>query len=66
LLGNIVAGCRRVWVISAFQPNQASRQVEAVLRAHFAEHRDRGFGFVHAVLFTDLMVRSPDHQRDCR
>lgn len=66
LLGNIVAGCRRVWVISAFQPNHASRQVEAVLRAHFTEHGERGFGFVHAELFAGRIVRSPDDQRDCR
>jgi mannosyltransferase len=66
LLDNIVAGYRRVWVISAFQPNRASRQAEAALEAHFHEHGDRSFGFVHADLFADRIPRPPDQRRDRR
>jgi mannosyltransferase len=60
LLDTIVAGYGRVWVISAFQPNRASRQIEAMLEAHYREHGVRSFGFVHADLFADRIVRSPD------
>jgi len=60
LLDNIVARYRRVWVISAFQPNRASRQADAVLRAHFSEHEDRSFGFVHADLFADRILSPPN------
>ncbi len=60
LLNNISAGYGRVWVLSAFQPNRASRQAGAVLRAHFREQGDRNFGFVHADLFADRIVRAPD------
>jgi mannosyltransferase len=66
LLDNIVAGYRRVWVISAFRPNPASRRAEAVLRAHFGEPGDRRFGFVHADLFVDRLMPSPDQPRDGR
>jgi mannosyltransferase len=62
LLDNIVAGYRRVWVISAFQPNRASRQVEATLSAHYREREDRNFGFVRADIFAD---RNLCQQRDC-
>jgi mannosyltransferase len=66
LLDGIVAGYRRVWVISAFQPNRASRQAEAVLTAHFNEHGNRRFGFVHADLFAERIVGPPDQPRDGR
>jgi hypothetical protein len=56
LLDNIVASYKRVWVISAFQPNRASRQTDAVLRSHFSEHRGQNFGFVHADLFADRIL----------
>jgi len=56
LLDKIVAGYGRVWVISAFQPNRASLQVEQELRAHFREHGERSFGFVNADLFTGQML----------
>jgi hypothetical protein len=62
LLDKIVAGYKRVWVISAFQPNQTSRRVEAALRDRFREHGDRSFGFVHADLFADPIRRPPDHK----
>jgi hypothetical protein len=63
LLENLVAKYRRVWVLSAFQPNRASRQAEAVLRNHFSEYRDRSFGFVHAYLFADHIPYA-DHQQE--
>jgi len=49
----IIADGRRVWVISAFQPDRLSRQVEADLSAHFPLHRYFAFGFVHEDLFAD-------------
>jgi mannosyltransferase len=51
LLANMAAGFQRVWVLSAFQPNQASRTTEVVLRSHFREHGDQSFGFVHTEWF---------------
>ena len=66
LLDNLAAGYERVWVISAFQPNSASRQVEAVLKTHFSEHEDRNFGFVHADLFAGRIAHPSDQQRDGR
>jgi mannosyltransferase len=65
LLDKIASEYRRVWVISAFQPNRASRQVEAVLRSHFREYGERDFGFVHADLFGDGIV-APEQLRDSR
>ncbi|MGA9966931.1 MAG: glycosyltransferase family 39 protein [Terriglobales bacterium] len=53
LLSNIVAGYERVWVISAFQPNPASRRAEAPLAASFREYSERSFGFVRADLYAD-------------
>ena len=64
LLDKIIAGYGRVWVISAFQPNRASLQVEAALRAHFREHGDRSFGFVHADLFTGQMLNPPTQSKE--
>jgi mannosyltransferase len=64
LLDSLAAGYRRVWVISAFQPNSASRKVDAVLRSRFREHGDRSFGCVHADLFANPMLRLPDQQGD--
>lgn len=66
LLDKLAAGYKRVWVISAFQPNSASRQVEAVLKTHFSEHEDRNFGFVHADLFAGRIAHPSDQQRDGR
>jgi hypothetical protein len=40
-------------VISAFQPNPASRRAEAPLAANFSEHSERSFGFVRADLYAD-------------
>jgi len=57
LLDKIVTGYKRVWVVSAFQPNRASRPVEATLTGHFRGHEDQSFGFVHADLFVDQIVR---------
>lgn len=65
LLDNIAKGYRRVWVVSAFQPNRASRQVEAELSSHFREREERNFGFVHADIFGGQMVCQPDSQREC-
>jgi mannosyltransferase len=65
LLDNISAGYRRIWVISAFQPNQASRAVEAVLRPHFSEHSNRSFGFVQTDLFADRIVCRPNQAGAC-
>jgi hypothetical protein len=53
LLDNIVSGYERVWVISAFQPNPASRRVEAPLAVNFREHSERSFGFVRVGLYAD-------------
>jgi mannosyltransferase len=53
LLNNIVAGCERVWVISAFQPNPVSRRAEAPLAANFREYSERSFGFVRVDLYAD-------------
>jgi mannosyltransferase len=64
LLDNIVAGYRRVWVISAFQPNRASRQAEAVLSFHFSGHEDRSFGFVHADLYADRILPTTDQRKE--
>ena len=64
LLHTIAAGYRRVWVVSAFQPNRASRQVEAMLQAHFRERGDQNFGFVHADLFSDRIASPADQPRN--
>jgi mannosyltransferase len=53
LLNNIVGSYERVWVISAFQPNPASRRAEAPLAASFREYSERSFGFVHADLYAN-------------
>jgi mannosyltransferase len=53
LLDGIIARHRRVWVISAFQPDRLSRQAEANLGAHFSLHRRVAFGFVREDLFAD-------------
>ena len=66
LLDNIVSGYGRVWVVSAFQPNRASRRTEAVLRSHFSEHGDRSFGFVRVGLFAGRNSCPPDQQSGCR
>jgi mannosyltransferase len=58
LLSNIVAGYERVWVISAFQPNPASRRAEAPLAASFREYSEQSFGFVRADLYADKIPPS--------
>jgi mannosyltransferase len=58
-LDDIIGGCRRVWVISAFQPDRLSRQVDATLRTHFSVQKSFAFGFVREDLFADSAVRSP-------
>jgi len=57
LLDKIAAGHNRVWVVSAFQPNQASCQVDAGLASRFRAREARSFGFVHAKLFADPIFR---------
>lgn len=42
---------KRVWLITALQPNAHSDQVRAVLRASLREEAHRNFGFVRADLF---------------
>jgi len=54
LIGSIASRYQRVWVISAFQDNGASRKVDAELRTHFSEERRLNFGFVHVDLLTIL------------
>lgn len=66
LLDKLADGYKRLWVISAFQPNSASRQVNALLRARFREHGDKRFGFVHADLFASPTPSLPDQQTDSR
>lgn len=53
LLDKIFTGYKRVWVISAYQPNQYSLPAEVALKAHFSQHGDRRFGFVRVELFHD-------------
>ncbi len=59
LLSNIVVGYERVWVVSAFQPNLASRRSEAPLAAKFGEHSERKFGFVHTDLYANKILPAP-------
>lgn len=61
-LDGIVAGCTRVWVISAYQPDRLSRQVDATLRAYFSVHKNFAFGFVREDLFADPAVGSSVEQ----
>jgi mannosyltransferase len=64
LLGDIAGRYRRVWVITAFLPNRAGRQVDAMLRAHFNKTEDHSFGFVRTDLFTDpIAQRSQSTER---
>ncbi len=51
LLDELSALNNRLWVISAFRPNQASRSVELQLQKCFRENSTLEFGFVHAELF---------------
>ncbi len=62
LLNEIVAGYKRVWVITAFQPNQHSLPTETALKAHFSEYEERSFGFVRAELFADKIPVTTDHE----
>lgn len=69
-LDRIIASYSRVWVVSAFQIDRRSREVETALRAHFSLHDDFVFGFVREDLFSGPTVHSrnaqpPDH-RPCR
>jgi mannosyltransferase len=57
-LDGIIVRCRRVSVISAFQPDRLSRQVEAKLGVHFSSHRNFAFGFVRVDLFADPIAGS--------
>ena len=41
----------RVWVVSAFQPDSASRRVAALLGRHFNDYVARNFGFLRVQLF---------------
>ncbi|MBV8051687.1 MAG: hypothetical protein JOZ80_10890 [Acidobacteriaceae bacterium] len=41
----------RVWVISAFQPDSASRHVAALLGHRFSQYLFRNFGFLRVELF---------------
>jgi mannosyltransferase len=62
LLGDIAARYRRVWVITAFLPNRASRQVDAMLRAHFDKTEDHTFGFVRTDLFTEPIAQTSEQR----
>jgi hypothetical protein len=53
LIAKIGAGYRRVWVITAYLPNRASRQVDATMKTHFSKTEEHGFGFVRADLFSN-------------
>lgn len=66
LMAEIVGGYKRVCVISAFQPNSASRRVDALLAAHFRQHTYRNFGFVHADIYGDRTLSAPDQLGDVR
>lgn len=50
LIEEIAGQYGRVWVLSAFQANAASRKVDAVLKDYFRENSQHSFGFVHAEL----------------
>jgi mannosyltransferase len=69
-LDGIIAGYRRVWVMSAFQPDRLSRQVDANLGAHFSIHKNFAFGFVHEDLFAEptggSAVAQPANNGPCR
>jgi mannosyltransferase len=43
----------RVWVLSAFQPDSASRRAAALLGRHFVDSATRNFGFVRVDLFVN-------------
>jgi len=43
----------RVWVLSAFQPDSASRRATTLLGRHFADSATRNFGFVRVDLFAN-------------
>jgi mannosyltransferase len=63
LLDEIVTSYQRVWVISAFRPNQYSLPTEAALKAHFRERDEQSFGFVHVELFQDKIPEPIDHHK---
>jgi mannosyltransferase len=69
-LDPIIAGCKRVWVMTAFQPDRQSHQVDATLRAHYSSRESFAFGFVREDLFADPAGRSssehPDGNAFCR
>jgi mannosyltransferase len=65
LLDDIATRYSRLWVLTAYQPNRASRDVDAVLRSHFNERSDQNFGFVHADLLAGGIVGSLDHLERC-
>lgn len=62
LLDQLVSNYQRVWVISAFQPNQHSLPTEAALTAHFSEREDQSFGFVRVELFQDKIPKPADRR----
>jgi hypothetical protein len=62
LLDEIVAAYQRVWVISAYQPNEHSLPTEMALKAHFGAREERRFGFVRAELFADKMSETAEQQ----
>jgi len=62
LLDEIVAAYKRVWVISAYQPNEHSLPTEMALKAHFGAREERRFGFVRAELFADKMSETAEQQ----
>jgi len=63
LLNQIFTSYQRVWVISAFQPNQYSLPTEAALRAHFSGHEEQSFGFVRVELFQDKILEPIDRHK---
>ncbi len=63
LLNQIVASYQRVWVISAFQPNQYTLPTETALKAHFSGREEQGFGFVRVELFQDKILEPIDRHK---
>jgi mannosyltransferase len=62
LLDEIVAGYKRVWVISAYQPNEHSLPTEMALNGHLRGREERSFGFVRAELFADKISETAEQQ----
>jgi len=53
MLERVANSHRRVWVVSAFQPDPVSRRAAALLGKRFHEHVARNFGFLRLDLFSE-------------